>query len=194
MTAGALCTGPAPKNLGEYLHGRYPPLNAPPGGLPRWRPVLGLLFSDSFVPQLKPLLTHFKNSLALVPSFSLSILSVSDCGSFSYEIFHHLSVHSRGFYYSWIASSLASVLRSLSRLASKLSTQVMKFILTVCLSPDISSSPPTFLFSWLKSTHKLSKDLTQTNKHNLAKLKICQTYSRGAILDSNSDTKFGFQV
>ena len=164
MTAGALCTGPAPKNLGEYLHGRYPPLNAPPGGLPRWRPVLGLLFSDSFVPQLKPLLTHFKNSLALVPSISLSILSVSDCGSFSYEIFHHLSVHSRGFYYSWIASSLASMLRSFSRLASKLSTQVMKFILTVCLSPDISSSSPTFLFSWSKSTHKQTIKGSHPNK------------------------------
>merc|ERR1711963_226850 len=116
------------------------------------------------VPQLKPLLTHFKNSLALVPSFSLSILSVSDCGSFSYEIFHHIYVHSRGFFYSWIASSLASVLRSLSRLASKLSTQVMKFIHAVCLSPDISSSPPTFLFSWSKSTHKQTFRGSRPNK------------------------------
>merc|ERR1712156_896499 len=160
-------------------------------------PVLGLLFSDSFVPhQLKPRLTHFKNSLALVPSISLSILNVSFCGSFSYEILHHLYVHSRGFYYSWIASSLASVLRSFSRLASKFSTQVMKFILSVCLSPDISSSPSKFLFSWSKSTHKQTFKGSHPNKQALyiAKVKICQTYSRGAILDSNSDTEFGFQV
>ena len=194
-----------PKNLGEYLHGhyplstihlqrRYPPLNAPPGGRPRWRPVLGLLFSDSFVRQLKPLLTHFKNSLALVPSISLSILNVSNYWSFSYSFTIYTCIREAsttvGLHHLWHLCYVAFLdwPRSFPRKWWNLfSLCVYRLIYLLVLQHffSVGQSP---------HTNKLSKDLTQTNKHNLAKVKICQTYSRGAILDSNSDTKFGFQV
>ena len=141
----------------------YSTLPPPPGGQPRWRPQFPvLLYWDRFVLSAeKPLLTHFKNILDLVSSFSGSHFKIMDQWTFSHEILHHFCV--LWSLWTWIASSwhLCYVVfldwpRSFPRkwwnLVS-LCVYILLYLAVCTLAYSVGKHPPT------------DKLLTDLNKH-----------------------------
>ena len=158
----------------------------PPGGQPRWRPVP----SPSVFRLFCPFSWNFcwRNSrifLTLLSIFFGSHLSQLLC--FTLNLAPPLC--------TWKLLDLdciifASALRSLSRLASKLSKQVMKSCLTVCLYLSYILRPSIYFLYSVRESPPTNKFWIDLIKHK-AKLRFVRKLF---ILDSNSDTTFGFQV